>query len=66
MDRYRLEKAISLSERPNSNVTLLALELGFNDVSSFSRAFKRWTGEAPKILFCNQLDKTHAKQQESQ
>ncbi len=66
LDRYRLEKAISLSERPNANVTLLAIELGFNDVSSFSRAFKRWTGEAPKILFSNQVDRANVKQQESE
>lgn len=51
LDSYKLEKAISLSANPNTNLTQIALELGFRDLSSFSRAFKRWTGETPKSLF---------------
>ncbi|MCG9623750.1 helix-turn-helix transcriptional regulator [Vibrio mediterranei] len=51
LDRYKLERAISLSANPSTNLTQIALEVGFKDLSSFSRAFKRWTGESPKSLF---------------
>lgn len=36
----------SLQARRHS-MTELAFLLGFSEVSAFSRAFKRWTGEAP-------------------
>lgn len=33
---------------PNMSITQLAFLLGFSDVSSFSRAFKKWYGVSPK------------------
>jgi len=38
----------SLQDRRHS-MTELAFLLGFSEVSAFSRAFKRWTGEAPNM-----------------
>ncbi len=35
------------------NVTEIAFQLGFADSSSFSRAFKRWTGTSPKVYSNN-------------
>ena len=34
-------------QAPNMSITQLAFLLGFSDVSSFSRAFKKWYGMAP-------------------
>ena len=34
-------------QAPNMSITQLAFLLGFSDVSSFSRAFKKWYGVAP-------------------
>ncbi len=39
---YLLDEKLSLAE--------IALALGFNDQSAFSRAFKSWTGETPKTF----------------
>jgi AraC-like DNA-binding protein len=36
-----------LSEDPSGSVTEVAFLLGFSDVASFCRAFKRWTGLGP-------------------
>jgi len=38
-DRYILDNRLSLSE--------ISFMLGFSEMSSFSRAFKRWTGQSP-------------------
>lgn len=38
-ERYLLDNSVSISE--------VAFLLGFSELSAFSRAFKRWTGESP-------------------
>lgn len=43
----RRELAEQYVENPKIPVTEISYLLGFSDVSSFSRAFKRWTGRSP-------------------
>ncbi|PSU33610.1 AraC family transcriptional regulator [Photobacterium lutimaris] len=47
LEQYKLEKALLLLSQPNINLTDIAFRLGFADLSSFSRAFKNWTGHSP-------------------
>ena len=43
----RLERAKVLLSQPESNITLISLELGFNDQSHFTRVFKKHFGVTP-------------------
>lgn len=43
----RLQLARKYLRQPNRSVVETAYLLGFSEPSTFSRAFKRWTGEAP-------------------
>jgi|GEM_PF-2725129 len=47
VEKYKLEKALHLLADANINMTEIAYQLGFADLSTFSRAFKRWTGSSP-------------------
>lgn len=43
----RIERAKIMLSRPGLSVTSIALELGFSDTSSFTRAFRRFSGWTP-------------------
>ena len=43
----RMERAKTLLAEPESTVTVVALEVGFAETSSFSTAFRKTTGIAP-------------------
>ena len=47
VDSIRQEKAISLIKQVNINLTDISFQLGFIDVNSFIRSFRRWTGMTP-------------------
>jgi AraC-like DNA-binding protein len=47
LDRARLRVASRLLAEPEVTVTDVAFRLGFADLATFSRAFKRWTGKPP-------------------
>ncbi|HIF9313331.1 TPA: helix-turn-helix domain-containing protein [Photobacterium damselae] len=53
LQEYRLEKALKLLNNEKINMAEIAFRLGFSDLSTFSRAFKRWTGECPSKLNVN-------------
>lgn len=47
LDEVRRDAALRLMTDPASSLTRIAYELGFQDPSSFTRAFRRWTGFSP-------------------
>ncbi len=47
IERLRAEHAARLLRETARNVTLIAFECGYEDLSGFSRAFRRQTGMAP-------------------
>ncbi|WNG54864.1 AraC family transcriptional regulator [Archangium gephyra] len=47
VDRVRAEKARALVGDAHLALAEVAFRLGFSDVSSFSRSFRRWTGVSP-------------------
>lgn len=50
VDKFKMEKALYLLENPHGSMAEIAYQLGFSDLSTFSRAFKRWTGKCPTSL----------------
>ncbi|GAB3516934.1 AraC family transcriptional regulator [Pseudoxanthomonas daejeonensis] len=49
-DRLRRDTAQSLLTGPGSNVAAVGAAIGFHDPREFRRAFKRWTGLAPRAM----------------
>lgn len=47
LDQIRLQQARDYFVRGGSSITELSLALGYNDSSSFARAFRRWSGLSP-------------------
>lgn len=47
LDEVRRDTALRLMADPAISLTRIAYELGFQDPSSFTRAFRRWTGFSP-------------------
>lgn len=47
LDVYRQEQAFLLLQKGEQDMANIAYALGYNEQSSFNRAFKRWTGKTP-------------------
>lgn len=50
VEDLRRETAISKLLNSNQSITDIAISLDFYDTSSFSKAFKRWTGQSPRAF----------------
>lgn len=55
LDDARRDRAVRLLEDPTLTLTEIALRLGFNHQTAFSRAFKRWTSETPSAFRQRQI-----------
>jgi AraC-like DNA-binding protein len=47
IDDVRRERAMMLVHEGAHNVTTMSMQVGFADVTTFTRAFRRWTGTLP-------------------
>lgn len=47
MDHVLCERSMQMLQEEGLSVSEVAFRLGYNDVSNFSRAFRRWTGQSP-------------------
>src|SRR6476469_8168299 len=50
LQQLRRDLAIRYLDDPNLHISKIAWLLGFNDVSAFTHAFKRWTGKTPSQM----------------
>lgn len=48
VEETRFELACRLLDEPHAQVAAVAKALGYTDQSSFSRAFRRWSGMSPR------------------
>ena len=60
LDEVRMELAIKLIQEHRLNLGRIAFELGFLDPSSFTRAFRRWTGMSPTAFREQGLSKSES------
>ena len=58
LNSLRQERAVILLANPKFSITEVAFLLGFSELSSFYRAFKRWTGKTPAQYRASVLIKT--------
>ena len=49
VEGYRAAMARSMLRDSDLQITQIAFVLGYSDVTSFSTAFRRWTGMAPSV-----------------
>lgn len=50
LDGTRRDLALGYLQQAHVSVTEVAFRLGFTDLSNFTRAFKRWTGQSPSAF----------------
>jgi AraC-like DNA-binding protein len=50
LQQLRRELAVRYLDDPKLHISKIAWLLGFNDVSAFTHAFKRWTGKTPSQM----------------
>lgn len=50
VESVRFDKARQLLKLSGLSTSEIALQLGFSELSAFSRAFKRWSGMSPKLF----------------
>ncbi|WP_296257839.1 MULTISPECIES: AraC family transcriptional regulator [unclassified Pseudomonas] len=55
LDRLREELAYEYLRSSDVTVQTVSSMLGFSDASTFSRAFKRWTGRRPSLAQCKEI-----------
>jgi AraC-like DNA-binding protein len=48
LNQVRQSLALAYMEQPRVSITEMSFLLGFSDTSSFTRAFRRWTGKSPR------------------
>ncbi|MDN5874709.1 MAG: AraC family transcriptional regulator, partial [Sinobacteraceae bacterium] len=60
LDELREELAYKYMKKPDATVEEVSALLGFSDASTFSRAFKRWTGRRPSCVRQDFLDLNNA------
>lgn len=53
LDAYRQEQAITMLQGGRQSMVEIAYALGYNEQSSFNRAFRRWTGQSPSAWLKN-------------
>ncbi len=46
--RRRVERAAQMISKQDSSITRTALAVGFHDLRTFERAFKKWMGTTPR------------------
>ncbi|MGL6315628.1 helix-turn-helix domain-containing protein [Vibrio sp. WXL103] len=50
LNHHKLNRAVRLISTTNLSMSIIADKLGFTDSTTFSRAFKQWTGHPPSKL----------------
>jgi AraC-like DNA-binding protein len=50
VDEARHRRAVALLRDPGLRTAAIAEDLGFAELSSFYRAFRRWTGRTPNVV----------------
>ena len=55
LDRLKFKESKRLIRNPNISIEFISEQVGYSNVSHFSRQFKKWAGVSPKIYRQNML-----------
>lgn len=55
IEQAKKEMAFRLLKSRKYNISEIAYKLGFSEPGSFTRSFRKWTGQSPRAYFSNQL-----------